>query len=68
LAVNDGDPADLAKKIAAGQGLTANLVLDPNGRISGAYGVRAWPTTVYVNTLGVITRIQSGREPAAQHT
>ncbi len=64
LAVNDGDPADLAKKIAAGNGMESNLVLDPHRRISGSYGVRVWPTTIYVNALGVITRIQSVREPA----
>jgi hypothetical protein len=33
---------------------------DPDGAIAAAYGVKVWPTTVFVDEFGVIASIRSG--------
>jgi peroxiredoxin len=42
LAVNDGEPTELAQRVALGNGLSATLVTDPKREISLAYGVSLW--------------------------
>ena len=61
LAINDGEDAKLAQKVAAANKLTAIIVPDPNREISIAYGVQVWPTVVSVGTSGLVTAIQFGR-------
>jgi len=61
LAINDGEATELARKIAAENGLSATLVTDPERQISRAYGVSIWPTTVFVDALGVVRDIRYGR-------
>ena len=65
LAINDGEPADLAKRIAAENGFFANLATDPDSEISLAYGVSLWPTIVFVDSSGLITGIRHGYVPNA---
>jgi hypothetical protein len=60
LAINDGEDAKLAQKVAAANKLTAIIVPDPNREISIAYGVQVWPTVVSVGTSGLVTAIQFG--------
>jgi peroxiredoxin len=60
LAINDGEAADLAKRVALGNGLSATLVTDPKREISLAYGVSLWPTVVYIDASGSITGISYG--------
>jgi peroxiredoxin len=60
LAINDGEPADLAANIAAANGFSAALVPDPKREISATYGLRIWPTTVYLDSLGLVRAIQHG--------
>lgn len=61
LAINDGDPIDLAKKVAAENRLSATIVTDPKREISFAYGVNIWPTIVTLDALGLVRDIRYGR-------
>lgn len=64
MAINDGDPPELARGVAAESGTSATLVTDPKREIGLAYGVNIWPTIVSVNASGVITGIAYGYVPA----
>jgi peroxiredoxin len=61
LAVNDGEPAELARRVAAENRLSATLVTDPERRISLAYGVTVWPTIVFIDPSGLVRGIHQGR-------
>ena len=61
LAINDGEAADEAKKMAALHKLMVTLVTDPQRLISSAYGVSVWPTMVSIDASGVVTGIRYGR-------
>ena len=61
LAINDGEPADVAAKVFAANNFTATLVTDPARMISIAYGVSVWPTIVLVDASGVVTGVRYGR-------
>ncbi len=60
LAINDGEDPELAKKVAAEYGPSTVVVPDPERQISLAYGVNLWPTTVFVDALGLVTDIRYG--------
>jgi peroxiredoxin len=60
LAIN-GEDDDLARKVAAENGLTATLVTDPARMIWVAYGVSICPTMVFLDKTGVATGIRYGR-------
>jgi peroxiredoxin len=71
LAINDGESPELARAVAAENGLSATLVTDPKQEISLAYGVSIWPSTVFLDASGVITGIRYGYlagnvEPSSQ--
>jgi peroxiredoxin len=68
LAINDGEAVDLAKRVAAENELTAALVPDPQRNISLAYAVSIWPTTVYLDTSGLVRSIRYGRFAAEPGT
>ena len=61
FAVNDGEGADTAKKVAAENGFQTILLTDPERRISFAYGVSLWPSVVYMDASGVVSAIRYGR-------
>jgi peroxiredoxin len=61
LAINDGEPADLATKVFTANNLTATLVTDPARMISVAYGVSIWPTIVLLDASCVVTGVRYGR-------
>ena len=64
IAINDGDSADLARKIAGQNGFSAaSLTIDPRREIALAYGVRIWPTTVFIDSHGLVSDIPYGRVP-----
>ena len=46
------------------QGIVA--IPDPDGTISRGFGVRAWPTTMTVNELGLVTGFDVGLDTAAR--
>jgi len=60
LAINDGEPIEVAKRIAAEHHLPGILVTDPNRAISAAYGVNAWPLSISIDASGVITELSFG--------
>ncbi len=60
LAINDGEPLDVAKNAVAKYGLSVIAVPDPEREISLAYGVNLWPTTIFVDALGVVRDMQYG--------
>lgn len=61
LAINDGEAPELAKKVAAKNGLSAIVVPDPERPISIAYGVNIWPTTIFLDASGLVKSIRYGR-------
>jgi len=68
LAINDGDAADDARRIAAKHGFQRNLVVDPSREISNAYGIEVWPTSVMVNGSGFIAGANVGRAHTNRET
>jgi peroxiredoxin len=62
LAINDGEAPVSAKQAAAAHPLEATVVADPQRRISSAYGVEIWPTTVFIDAAGLVRSIQYGRQ------
>jgi hypothetical protein len=66
LAINDGESPEVAKRVAAENGLTATIVTDPQREISSAYGVSLWPTIVFLDASGLVTGIRYGRVPGQQ--
>ncbi len=65
LAVNDGGAPEMARRVAAENGITATVVPDPNREIALAYGVAMWPTIVLIGASGAVTGIGYGHVPAA---
>ena len=60
LAINDGESPEMARRVAKENRLTANIVTDPSREIARAYGVTAWPTTVFIDAMGLVTGVQYG--------
>jgi peroxiredoxin len=60
LAVNDGESEDVVRGLAKVHTLSAVVVPDPKRHVSLAYGVNAWPTTVWIDELGITRSIQIG--------
>jgi peroxiredoxin len=61
LAINDGEPAELAQRVAAENGISAVVVPDPERQIALAYGINVWPTSIFIDTTGLVNDIQLGR-------
>jgi peroxiredoxin len=60
LAINDGEPVEVARRSGAKNRFSATVVPDPKREIATAYGVDLWPTIVAVDATGVITGIRYG--------
>jgi len=58
LAINDGEAPELVKKVAAENGLSAIVVIDPERQFSLAYGVNLWPTAVFIDARGLVHDIR----------
>jgi peroxiredoxin len=61
LAICDGDPVDTARHAAAQHGITALLVPDPDRDIAQACGITMWPTTIFVDSVGLVSNVRYGR-------
>lgn len=61
LAVNDGEPREVAEKAAAAAKLQTTVVPDPARAIARAYGISAWPTVVYLDARGIVREVRQGR-------
>lgn len=54
LAVNAGESANMVQSYMEALGLTFTALLDPDGSIVELYGIQAFPTTVWIDTQGII--------------
>jgi cytochrome oxidase Cu insertion factor (SCO1/SenC/PrrC family) len=61
LLVNYRDSADTARGFASARKVRAPVLLDQDGRVSAAYHVNGFPTTVFVRSDGT----EEGRQPGA---
>jgi hypothetical protein len=61
VAINDGEAAELATRVAAENGLSGASVADPERRIALAYGVNMWPTIVMIDAFGLVRELRYGR-------
>lgn len=61
LAINDGDPAETVTRTAAQKGIKSIVVADPAGEIARAYGVNVWPTTIFIDSGGLVSAVRYGR-------
>jgi peroxiredoxin len=61
LAICDGELLDVARQTAAQHGITALLVPDPDRDIAQACGITLWPTTVFVDSSGLVSNVRYGR-------
>ncbi len=61
LAICDGEPLEVAKQAAAQHGITAVLVPDPDRDIAQACGISVWPTTIFLDSLGLVSNVRYGR-------
>jgi peroxiredoxin len=60
LAVNSGEGPNVLADVRKREGLTFPLVSDSHQTISALYGVQCWPTSVFINEVGIVERIQFG--------
>jgi peroxiredoxin len=67
LAINDGESPEAVKRAVDANGLSVTVVTDPRRRITSAYGVSVWPTTVLIDAAGLVRSLQYGLQPSADH-
>ena len=60
LAINIGESASQAAEFMRSQGLSFPVLLDPEGEIAGQYGVRAIPTSFFIDKDGIIQDMKVG--------
>ncbi len=66
VGIGTNDELDNLKKFATNNDVSYLLVADPDGKVSDAYGVLGMPTTVFVDSNGVVRKIHSGAITKAQ--
>lgn len=60
LGINNQESGNVVKEFSDEFGLTFPLLLDSNGKVSELYLVRNFPTTLFIDSNGVINSIQIG--------
>ena len=60
LAINDGEPPEVVMQAAKQGGISAILVPDPARDIARAYGISMWPTSIFLDTAGLVVDIRYG--------
>jgi cytochrome c biogenesis protein CcmG/thiol:disulfide interchange protein DsbE len=60
LGIDAGEPVDSVQAYTHALGLTFTVLLDPTGDIRNRYGVRVFPTTVWVDAAGKVRVKQLG--------
>ncbi len=60
VGIGTNDEVDNLKKFAANNTVSYVLVADPDGKVSDAYGVLGMPTTVFVDSSGIVRKIHTG--------
>lgn len=66
LAINDGESPEHAREIFKENGFTSQLITDPNRLLARQYGVNCWPTTIFLDEQGLVSRIQFGLTPRGE--
>jgi peroxiredoxin len=54
IGVNAGESANVVAAYVLDIGITFDVVLDPSGEVVEAYGVIAFPTTIWIDRTGII--------------
>lgn len=65
-AVNLRESAETVKGFINKAGFSMPVLLDKDGRVGGKYGIRAIPTTIILDSNGVIKYRKSGRVTSAE--
>ena len=60
LAVNGGESAAKVEQYVNELGLTFTILLDGSNEVFGSYGIRAIPTTVFIDKNGIIKTMKIG--------
>lgn len=60
LGVNQGESAQDITSYAAEVGITYPMLVDADSQINQAYGIRALPTTIFIDANGVVREVYSG--------
>ncbi|HEY8450468.1 MAG TPA: TlpA disulfide reductase family protein [Bacillota bacterium] len=60
LAVNVGDGREQVQAFTRQHGLNMTVLLDQQGEVAGAYGMRGLPETFFIDDDGVIRHIERG--------
>lgn len=60
LAINGGEDRGVIAEVRGRHQLTFALIDDPQRSIATQYGVQCWPTTLSINSQGIIDSIQFG--------
>ena len=66
LGINYAEPAEKPRAFNKEKGYTFTTLVDPGGKVAAAYGVRGIPTTVIVDTNGIISTRTVGYKPEAE--
>jgi cytochrome c biogenesis protein CcmG/thiol:disulfide interchange protein DsbE len=61
LAVNDEESASTVGNFVKAQGFTFPVLLDPDGKVLGQYGVRGLPTSFFIDRKGMVRGVWSGQ-------
>lgn len=54
LAVNDSETEDVVSRFVSDLGISFPVVLDSQAKVSSQYFIRAYPTSIFLDTKGVI--------------
>jgi peroxiredoxin len=60
LGVNQGETAPVITTFAAEVGITYPMLVDADSAVNQTYGIRALPTTIFVDADGVVREVYSG--------
>lgn len=61
-AINIGEPLDVVRRFKRLYRLDFQILVDPQAKISSAYGIRVWPTTILINQHGKVHWTSIGLE------
>lgn len=60
LGIDQGEPQSIVADFGSSLGVTYPLLLDTDNSVNRAYAVRALPTTVFIDSRGVVKEVYSG--------
>jgi peroxiredoxin len=60
LAINIAESPSVVENFMQSQGLSLPVLLDSTGAIAAQYGIRAIPTTFFIDSQGVVQHVQVG--------